>query len=297
MVGVFFNTVLVADENKYNYIPSLEFVAVVFVVILTVVFWQYNMQEQNKKLTKRVQEELEKSRDKDKMIFHQSKLAAMGEMIENITHQWRQPLSQINSAVLVIDDTLDEKGIKNDVIEDKLLEIESLTKYMSNTINDFKNFFDENKVKNNFILEDIIDKSLEILDTRIKVNNIKIEQEIRMQDKCYGYPNELQQVLLILLNNAIDAIESNNKQGSEIKIDVSKVDNHNYIRICDTAGGMSREIEDKIFEPYYTTKHKTQGTGLGLYISKVIIEDSLGGELRVRVKSERTCFTIKFKGR
>jgi signal transduction histidine kinase len=227
------------------------------------------------------------------MIFHQSKLAAMGEMIENITHQWRQPLSQVNSAVLIIDDTLEEKGIKNEVIEEKLLEIESLTKYMSNTINDFKNFFDENKIKYDFIIEDILDKAIEVLDT--KANDIKILSGIKTEHKCFTYPNELQQVFLIILNNAIDAIQTNNKKSSKIKIEVEKIDNYNYIRICDNAGGMSKEIEDKIFEPYYTTKHKTQGTGLGLYIAKIIIEDSLGGELSLQNKSTGVCFIIKLK--
>ena len=241
------------------------------------------------------QDELEKSRDKDKMIFHQSKLAAMGEMIENITHQWRQPLSQVNSAVLIIDDTLEEKGIKNEVIEEKLLEIESLTKYMSNTINDFKNFFDENKIKYDFIIEDILDKAIEVLDTKLKANDIKILSGIKTEHKCFTYPNELQQVFLIILNNAIDAIQTNNKKSSKIKIEVEKIDNYNYIRICDNAGGMSKEIEDKIFEPYYTTKHKTQGTGLGLYIAKIIIEDSLGGELSLQNKSTGVCFIIKLK--
>ncbi|MCD4668508.1 MAG: transporter substrate-binding domain-containing protein [Sulfurimonas sp.] len=282
-------------EKQFDYSMFWKLIIIVLIIVLVIIFRQYNIQKQNKKLIKRVQDELEKSRDKDKMIFHQSKLAAMGEMIENITHQWRQPLSQVNSAVLIIDDTLEEKGIKNEVIEEKLLEIESLTKYMSNTINDFKNFFDENKIKYDFIIEDILDKAIEVLDTKLKSNDIKISLGIKTEHKCFAYPNELQQVFLIILNNAIDAIQTNNKKSSKIKIEVEKIDNYNYIRICDNAGGMSKEIEDKIFEPYYTTKHKTQGTGLGLYIAKIIIEDSLGGELSLQNKSTGVCFIIKLK--
>ncbi|MCD6174107.1 MAG: transporter substrate-binding domain-containing protein [Sulfurimonas sp.] len=282
-------------EKQFDYTLFWKLIIVALVIVLIIVFRQYAIQKQNKKLTRRVQDELEKSRKKDKMIFHQSKLAAMGEMIENITHQWRQPLSQVNSAVLIIDDTLEEKGIKNEVIEEKLLEIESLTKYMSNTINDFKNFFDQNKVKYNFIIEDILDKAIEVLDTKLKSNDIEILSGIKTEHKCFAYPNELQQVFLIILNNAIDAIQMNNKKASKIKIEVEKIDNYHYVRICDNAGGMSKEIEDKIFEPYYTTKHKTQGTGLGLYIAKIIIEDSLGGELNLQNKSTGVCFIIKLK--
>jgi len=282
-------------EKQFDYSLFWKLIIFILIIIFIVIYRQYNIQKQNKELTKRVQDELEKSRDKDKMIFHQSKLAAMGEMIENITHQWRQPLSQVNSAVLVIDDILDENGIRNDLVEEKLQEIESLTKYMSNTINDFKNFFDKNKIKSDFIIEDILDKSLEVLDTKLKSNNIKIVLGIRAKHPCFGYPTELQQVLLIILNNAIDALEISNKVNLEIQIDIDKIDSHNYIRIRDNAGGMNIDIEDKIFEPYYTTKHKTQGTGLGLYIAKVIIEDSMGGELRVRTKSGGASFTIKLK--
>jgi signal transduction histidine kinase/ABC-type nitrate/sulfonate/bicarbonate transport system substrate-binding protein len=282
-------------EQKFNY--QLIYILLVIMVLISLIAWyrNYSTKELNAKLEIRVKEELEKSHNKDKILFHQSKLAAMGEMIENIAHQWRQPLSQINSAVLIIDDVLVEKKIENSEIDEKLLEIESLTKYMSKTIDDFRNFFDDSKVKNRFVLEDVLKKSLKILEAEIKKHNIVLVQGIETEHQCYGYPNELQQVLLTILNNAIDVLVEKRVSKPQIKLEIDKVDGYNVISICDNGGGISKSIENKIFEPYFTTKHKSQGTGLGLYISKLIIEDSLDGKLVMKNIHNGVCFSIKLK--
>jgi C4-dicarboxylate-specific signal transduction histidine kinase len=197
--------------------------------------------------------------------------------------------------VLIIDDVLVEKKIENSEIDEKLLEIESLTKYMSKTIDDFRNFFDDSKVKNRFVLEDVLKKSLKILEAEIKKHNIVLVQGIETEHQCYGYPNELQQVLLTILNNSIDVLVEKRVSKPQIKLEIDKVDGYNVISICDNGGGISKSIENKIFEPYFTTKHKSQGTGLGLYISKLIIEDSLDGKLVMKNIHNGVCFSIKLK--
>jgi C4-dicarboxylate-specific signal transduction histidine kinase len=239
--------------------------------------------------------ELAKSREKDKINFHQNKLTSMGEMLENIAHQWRQPLSQINSAVSIIDDILYQNGSKDAKVEQKLSEIESLTTYMSKTIDDFKNLFDKKRSKEPFSLRDVIEKSIYILKGTLDSHNIEIDIDLDDDFKSYGYPSELQQVIVAILNNAKEALINKKMFYPEIYIRVDRIDEYNNIYICDNAGGIDVDIIDKIFEPYFTTKYKSKGTGLGLYISKLIIEGSLEGELGVKNVVDGACFHIKIK--
>lgn len=282
-------------EKGFDYTLSLLSALFISLLFIIIAYRYYSIRELNKKLNKRVREELEKSYDKDKTSFHQSKLTAMGEMMENIAHQWRQPLSQVNSCVLVIDDILDEKGIKNDTIEEKMHEIESLTKYMSNTIDDFKNFFKQDKTRTNTIVEDVIKNSTEVLKGKIEENKIDVIVDYRTAHECFTHPNELQQVFLAILNNAIDMLVLKEVVTPNIKIEIERDKKNISIRISDNAGGINEDTLDKIFEPYYTTKHKAQGTGLGLYISKVIVENSLGGELSVKNNFSGACFNVILK--
>lgn len=260
---------------------------------LEILYMQEQLTTHQENLENRVQEEVDKSRTKDQMIFHQSKPIAMGEMIENIAHQWRQPLSQVNSSVLVIDDELDLHQFKNETIESKLLEIESLTKYMSKTIDDFKNFFDEDKEKETYLLSDTLAKSIKIIKSTLVAYNINIETKFDENITLCGYPNELQHVILVILNNAKDVLITKKIQDPKITITTNRTTEHSVLKISDNAGGITSEIIEKIFEPYYTTKHKSQGAGLGLYISKMIIEDSSDGELYVKNNDNGACFTIK----
>ena len=270
-------------------------IIIVVIMLLAFFYKQYSTKKIKSGLQQKIDEEIAKSREKDKMIFHQSKLVSMGEMLENIAHQWRQPLSQINSAVFVIDDVLYQHKCKDTKIEEKLLEIESLTTYMSKTIDDFKNFFDKHKEREVFSLKDVIEKSIFILKGTLKSHNIEIDIDLDDEFKSYGYPSELQQVVVSILNNAKEALISKKVANPRIYVRVDRIDEYNNIYICDNAGGIKSEIMDKIFEPYFTTKYKSQGTGLGLYISKLIIEDSLGGELGVKNVVDGACFHISIK--
>jgi len=253
---------------------------------------QNEVREINQNLQLKVDEELKKSRDKDKMIFHQNKMSSMGEMIGNIAHQWKQPLAQVNSAILLLDDILCTKNIQDAEIEEKLSEIEYLAVYMSRTIDDFKNFYSQDKHKEEFILQDLVEKSIFIVQGALDSHDIEVTLNMGENFPYRGYKNELQQVLVVLLNNAKDALVSQNIVKPKIKIECRQSTFTYCIEVCDNAGGVNEEIIEKIFEPYFSTKHKKQGVGLGLYISKKIIEDSLGGELSVENSEHGACFKI-----
>ncbi|RLA79773.1 MAG: hybrid sensor histidine kinase/response regulator [Epsilonproteobacteria bacterium] len=251
------------------------------------------LHEYRENLEKKIEKEIKKSQEKDKMLFQQSKLISMGEMIQNIAHQWRQPLSQINAHVMSIESALyaSSEATKK-IIETDMNGIESLTQYMSNTINDFKDFFSKDKHKENFNLQESIHKSLDIIAGTLKFHDINIVLEVDENIVINGHKNELQQVILVILNNAKDILFLNKTDNAEITIEVIKIKNQYKIDIIDNAGGIPEKIIDKVFDPYFTTKHETQGTGLGLYIAKMIIESSLDGKLWVENTQDGACFSI-----
>jgi signal transduction histidine kinase/ABC-type nitrate/sulfonate/bicarbonate transport system substrate-binding protein len=248
--------------------------------------------ELNNTLENKIEIEIEKNTKQQVILMQQSKLVQMGEMMENIAHQWRQPLAQINSSVLLIDIALAKENIQNSMTEKKLLEIEDLTAYMSKTIDDFRSFFDPNKKKTVFTVEDAFNKSYNIVKGHIVSRHIKVIIDIEQNLKCDSYLDELQQVFLTLLNNAIDALITQAIKLPKICIKAFEKEKDIIIEIQDNALGIDNEIINKIFEPYFTTKHKTQGTGLGLYMAKMIIESGLQGSLSVENRLDGACFII-----
>lgn len=221
-------------------------------------------------------------RTKDKLLFQHTKMASMGEMIGNIAHQWRQPLSAISSTASGI--TLEKK--MGTLGEERLIKsmgtIMDKVEYLSKTIDAFRNFFHPNKEKEVFNIDEVLKASLKLAQANLESENIKVDSDLTVRNiQCVGYPNELIQVLINLFNNAKDAFISNNITNRVICVnDVLKEDKY-FIMIKDNAGGIPESIIDKVFEPYYTTKDKAQGTGIGLYMSHQIITDNMKGELFV----------------
>jgi len=231
-------------------------------------------------LTKVKELELEK-REQDTLMAQQSKMAAMGEMLENIAHQWRQPLSVISTASTGLQIQLE---YNNKIPESFLLEsvksINEQSQYLSRTIEDFRNFFKPNKQKNLFYIKDCLDKTLYLIDSRIKRNNIQIIKDIESIE-IKTLENELIQIFLNIFNNAIDALEVKKIEKKYIHISSYKYENSLFIEIKDNAGGIPKKIIHRILEPYFTTKHKSQGTGIGLYMSNEIVTKHLKGELHI----------------
>jgi len=281
-------------KSKIDYTIIWKILAISLIVIIIFIYRQYVIKKLNKELKIKIKKELKKSRDKDKMIFQQSKLVSMGEMIENISHQWRQPLSQINSAVLILDDEIYREKIQNNTIQEKLNEIESMTEYMSHTIDDFKNFYKNDKVKQDFYIKESVENVIYLIRASLKYNNIELEMNLDKDIKINGLKNEFEQAILVILNNAKDVLIFKKIKYPQIKIELKTINELIGLTISDNAGGVKEDIIDKIFEPYFTTKHKSQGTGLGLYLSKMILEDSMNAKFYVKNNQEGACFIVEF---
>jgi signal transduction histidine kinase len=226
--------------------------------------------------------EIEKDKlSQEKLLVQQNKLASMGEMISIIAHQWRQPLSEINGIVLKLDIDYRKENLNEQCFMQSLNEIETTTEYLSQTIHDFMNFFKHDKVVNFFCITDAIGRAMKLLVKQDK-KNVKIIYENPMKIELYSYQSELIQALLIVLNNSIDAIVIKNIKNAKIRINVKEQDTNILISIEDNAGGIPFEMLDKIYNPYFTTKHNFKGTGLGLYILKMLIEQSMQGSLQIQ---------------
>lgn len=243
----------------------------------------------NNDLHKEVKEKIEDIRVKEQMLFQQAKMASMGEMIANIAHQWRQPLGSINSAIIGLKSKLaiekfdlnTPKGQKECIshFDEKLSKIEDYTKHLTNTIDDFRNFFKPNKDKTSFMISEAITTSLNLLSANFQNSEIEIVTDIS-DTQVHSLENELTQVIINILNNAKDALKKTTCHPYKvIYITTKYTDDFLTISIKDSAGGISEDIQDKVFEPYFTTKHQTSGTGIGLYMSKEIIEKHLHGTL------------------
>ena len=230
--------------------------------------------------------------EREKQLLVQTKYAQMGEMIGMIAHQWRQPLSAIaaSASSLLVKQVINEMDEKS--LEKGLNDIVGLTEHLSRTINDFRDFFKNEKKKTDVRLEDLVKGSIQIIDSIFIAKNITLNTEYLCDEKITTYANEVKQVILNILKNAQEIIEEKNISKPIISIK-TYLENEKYcISIEDNAGGISTAIIDKIFEPYYTTKSSLNGTGLGLYMSKTIIEEHCKGSLEARNVNEGAMFII-----
>ena len=219
--------------------------------------------------------------EKDKIFFQQSKLAAMGEMLANIAHQWRQPLSSISTASTGVKLQKEMNCLSDEDFNYAMNTINNSAQYLSATIDDFRSFFDpNNNKKEEFLLSKMIDKTLNIISSQFVTKDIEIIKNIK-DITILSFENELIQVLLNILNNSKDALLNLEDKKKLIFINAYTKDNFVVIEIKDNAKGIKEEIMDRIFEPYFTTKHQSQGTGIGLYMSQNIVKNYLNGTLKV----------------
>ena len=219
---------------------------------------------------------------KDRLLFQQSKMASMGEMIGNIAHQWRQPLSVISTCASGIKFEKEFNEIKDDRLYEALDLIVENTQYLSKTIDDFRNFFKADKQIEDFCVNDSILKVLKLLKSSIQNHNIDVETCFDGELIINGYPNEFLQVLINILNNSKDALLNQDKNTRFISIK-TYIDNKNcVVEVSDNGGGIDETIISKIFDPYFTTKHKSQGTGIGLYMSHQIVIEHMKGNISAK---------------
>jgi len=248
------------------------------------------LKELNQTLEQRVRDEIAKNEEKQRVMFWQSRHASLGQMIANIAHQWRQPLTELTLALFNI-----KKAAQNEKADDVSKfydESKNIIKNMSETIDDFTNFFSPDKEKYYFNVSDSIAESIVLLESVINDEMITIKTKFEDM-KVLGITNELTQVMINLINNSKDAFIQNSILLREISVTTKKEGGFAVIEVQDNAGGISKENIEKIFEPYFTTKHKSRGTGLGLFMSKMICEQGLNGTLDVKSKKKTTKFSIK----
>jgi signal transduction histidine kinase len=233
----------------------------------------------NTNLEEKINKQVKTQREKDLFFNQQSKLIAMGEMLGNIAHQWRQPLSAICTVASGIQMRKKMDIITDEQIHKDLDNIINSTEVLSQTIDDFREFHSNKKEKVEFEIQDAIEKVLNLISANLKSKDISVQKEIQ-NIKCSSYQNELVQVLLNIINNAKDALLEI-EIPKYIFIQTKEKDGNLIIEIYDNAGGINKDIIERVFEPYFTTKFKSKGTGIGLYMSKNIIENSLKGTMKV----------------
>ena len=238
------------------------------------------LQELNETLEEKIIIEVEKNREKDKAMIQQSRFAAVGEMIGNIAHQWRQPLSAISSTVTSMQIQREIKVATDEDIDKSYNSILQYISFLNQTIEDFRGFFKKDKEIIEFNIIKIFENASSITSAVYKNYSILLIKDFKKDEyKTTGFPNELTQVFLNILNNAKDVLIEKKIPTKIVKVEIFQTKNFNVIKIIDNAGGINKSIKDKIFDPYFTTKHKSQGTGIGLYMSKDIIEKSMKGSL------------------
>ena len=247
-------------------------------------------------LMQKVKEEEEKSRVTKELMYQQSRLAQMGEMLSMIAHQWRQPLSAITAAAGALSLKAQLKNLDEKTAIELSNKIQQFSQHLSKTIDDFRGFFKSNKLKTITTFKKIVEDVSNIVKSSIENSSIDFIIEVKDDKEFETYENELKQVVLNLIKNSEDALKDGNVENPLIYV---VVDGYK-VSVYDNAGGISEDIMDKIFDPYFSTKTKKDGTGLGLYMSKTIVEDHCGGVLKVensefKSRDGKTHFGAKFE--
>jgi PAS domain S-box-containing protein len=232
-------------------------------------------------------------RDKEEIMIAQSRHAAMGEMISMIAHQWRQPISVIAMDVNNILADIELEDVKISELKDETLDILNQTKYLSQTIDDFRNFFKPNKLKDEVLVSDVFKEALLVIDKSLQHAKIEVINSYSTDTKVLIYSRELLQVFLNILKNAKESLVEHRSEGRVIRNDIYEDDEYVIVEISDNGTIIDEKISNKMFEPYFSTKEAKNGTGLGLYISKIIIEKHLAGHIEALSKDGGTSFVIK----
>ncbi len=232
------------------------------------------------------------------MMIYQARQAAMGEMVGNIAHQWRQPLNNLGLIVTNIEDAYQFNDLDDETMYDSSKRAKSLIKQMSETIDDFQDFLNPNLDSSSFDLEDMIDGVVELMQDNLNINSIQLKRSGHIHAMIEGQKNQLSQALFNIINNAVDAIRSSQTSHRELEIltELKGVEHQTYmasIQITDHAGGIPQDIIENLFEPYFTTKPKEEGTGLGLYITKSIVENTFNGTVELLLTETGSTFEIK----
>lgn len=235
-----------------------------------------------------------KTKEIEAQLIQHAKLVEMGEMMGSIAHQWRQPLNELNINIEMLEEYYNLEEIDENFIDAFIEKNIKIIYFLSKTITDFSNFFRINKQKVHFSIKESIENTLDIIQMQLNKHNIIFEMSGE-DSKVFGLPSEFQQVILNIINNAKDAIVESKIENGKIEVELLSKDSFATVTIKDNGGGVSPNTIERIFEPYFTTKEQGKGIGMGLYISKMIIEEALGGELSAKNSDRGALFKIKLE--
>jgi len=254
---------------------------------------QQELERLNRFLEERIEEAVVELRLKDQAMIQQSRLAALGEMINNIAHQWRQPLNNIGLIIQNVQFSFDSGTITSEEMQGDVRKAMDIIMHMSRTIDDFRNFFRQDKEKQPFSINMAIKRTLAFVSAALENRNIKVTIESYGDVAAVGHQNEYSQVLLIILSNASETSVERLVAKPEIFIRITSENGRSVISIRDNCGGIPVDVIQRIFDPYFTTRSPDKGTGIGLYIAKVIIEQNMGGSLTARNSGDGAEFRIE----
>lgn len=274
----FFNSFIIFAAFSYFFLHKIENDAIHFQLL-------------NKKLADTANKEKTQREEQEQMLLRQCRMANMGEMLDSIAHQWRQPLMHINSILMNMDNALEAKEDKKKYLNSKIDEVASLTTHMSQTIEDFRSLFRVENEQDCFRIDEAVNDVLTLMKNGF--NNINVMFNTQNTISILGYRSELIQVIIILLSNSVEALNKYDNNHKEIIINVEDEEKHMILSIQDNAGGIEPESLANVFDPYFTTKKQSGGTGLGLYIAKIIVEHKMNGKISVDNSSTGAIFTLK----
>lgn len=283
--------VYVSSELLIAFLDTLLLTILTFPLIIIFVINPFS-KEMNKGITEELNKKIDEVHNQDKIIIAQSRQAAMGDMLGMIAHQWRQPLTSMGMSIqnIQIDSQLGE--INTDELDTTLGNVLEQIQDLSKTIDEFNSFIKPSVKLNTCTLSDITNGTLAIIEKSLQSKNIKIKKSLKRDVEIQTYCNETIQVLINIINNARDIINEKEINDGVIEIIMDHDEQNYYLKILDNAGGIPDDIINKIFEPYYSTKEGKNGTGLGLYMSHMIVKEQLKGEIIAENIDRGACFTI-----
>ena len=306
----------IVDRYMHDFRVSMAILAALFALLYLFVsiiikqdqkLWQERAERDrmlakaNTELSRRVEAEIEhrlrqewELNEKERLLTHQSKLASMGEMIGNIAHQWRQPLTQLSAILMNIEMQQEYGRLRPETMREKIDEANRQIGYMSRTIDDFRNFFAPEKSKETYRVSVAIARVRRLIDAALVNNGIDLSVQIRHDFLLLGYPNEMAQALLNLISNAKEILLERQVAHPRIVVRAVALGETRVLSVCDNGGGVPEAIMPKIFDPYFSTRHASTGTGVGLYMTRTIIEKHHNGTIRARNRKQGACFCIAF---
>jgi len=300
------------QENYLSFTLIVGFVMLLFSglfswlmnTIVNITIKEYKEQVQNKEesleklnlsLHERVKRGIEESLEKDKAILRQSRLARLGSMISMIAHQWRQPLSELSATLMEMEMASKFQKLNSKKVETSLARCNDRIDYMSQTIDDFRNFYKPDKEKSLFSLHSACLKALNLSSATLKNANVSVSVEPRIDAQIWGYPTEFAQALLSIITNAKDVLQERKIPHPQLNIEIGEIENEYFVTLEDNGGGINEDALESLFDPYFSTKESSKGTGMGLYIAKVIVEEKMGGVIGAENKNDGARFSILFK--